>query len=276
MKLTKRTISLFQKKIFTWWGKHKRDLPWRHTYNPYHIFVSEVMLQQTQVNRVIFKYQEFVKRYPTIADLANSSIADILRMWKGMGYNRRALYLHRASNEVVSRYNGTFPSDLHSLLSLSGVGPYTARAIQVFAYRKDVAMIDTNIRKIITHVFFHDIIQKDAIILDVARQLVPKGKAWQWHQALMDYGALALSKVVLLQTHNRGEKKITVPFKQSDRYIRGKILDDVRVTSTRVNSLQKKYGIEYNISDERFIRVLSGLAKDGLIEVLKGIVCLPK
>ena len=178
----------FQAYIFAWWKTHRRDLPWRHTHDPYKILVSEVMLQQTQVSRVLPKYREFIQAYPTVKDLARASNSDVLKIWKGMGYNRRALYLKKAA-EI-----GEFPKSEGELVKLPGLGTYTARAILVFAYRKNVAMVDTNIRQIITHFFFHDAPQKDKIIQNIADQLVPKGKSWEWHQALMDYGALALEK----------------------------------------------------------------------------------
>lgn len=273
MRLSKKSIVLFQRKIFTWWQKNKRDLPWRHTHDPYLILISEVMLQQTQVFRVIPKYREFIAMYPTVKDLSKASTADVLRIWKGMGYNRRALYLKQTAQTIVSQYNGIVPKDDTKLRGLSGVGTYTASAIQVFAFKKDVAMVDTNIRRIITHYFLKDKPQKETIILDIATQLVPQHNSWAWHQALMDYGALVLSK---RKSIKRIVKKTSIPFALSDRYFRGRMLDDLRVKSMRINSLKKKYSNEYKIFDEKFMHVLTGLIKDGLIEVSKGMVCLPK
>ncbi len=271
MRLPKREITVFQKKIFTWWRKNKRDLPWRHTHDPYRILVSEVMLQQTQVLRVLPIYQAFLATFPTMIDLASASTADVLRAWKGMGYNRRAVYLKKTAETVVRRYDGKFPTEEQSLRELPGVGSYTAAAIQVFAYKRDVAMVDTNIRKIITHLFFNDIPQKEVIILDTARQLVPKGKSWQWHQALMDYGAIELPK---LNSPLRS-RKISIPFKLSDRYFRGKILDDLRETQHSMSAIQSKYHKVYALTLQKVRFLLDGLIKDGLIAVTKGIVHLP-
>ena len=154
MKLSAKRIKFFQKSIFTWWNSHKRDLPWRHTRDPYWIMVSEVMLQQTQVLRVIAKYAEFIQAFPMVRDLAQASPADVLRIWKGMGYNRRALYLLRAAKAIVEIYHGKFPVSEEELIKLPGLGKYTARAILVFAYAQEVPLVDTNIRQIITHFFF--------------------------------------------------------------------------------------------------------------------------
>ncbi|MEK7060805.1 MAG: Fe-S cluster assembly protein HesB [Patescibacteria group bacterium] len=269
MRLSKTQIIGFQKKIFIWWRKNKRDLPWRHTDDPYRIFVSEVMLQQTQVFRVVPKYRELVERYPTVTDLSRASTADVLRSWKGMGYNRRAVYLKKTAETVTRQYDGKFPTEEQSLRALPGVGSYTAAAIQVFAYKQDVAMVETNIRKIITHFFFNDIPQKEVIILDTARQLVPKGKSWQWHQALMDYGASSAPR-------RRGGEKSVVPFKLSDRFYRGKILDDLRETQHSMSTIQTKYHKVYALTLPKIRFLLDGLIKDGLIAVTKGIVHLPK
>lgn len=276
MRLSKTQIIGFQRKILTWWQKNKRDLPWRHTYDPYKILVSEIMLQQTQVSRVLPVYTAFLAKFPSVVHLSHASPAVILRAWKGMGYNRRALYLKKTAEVVVRSFGGIFPSDETSLRTLSGVGLYTARAIQVFAFQKDVAMVDTNIRKIITHFFFRDTPQKEVIILDTARQLVPKGRSWQWHQALMDYGALGMTKVASSAIRHRGENKSTIPFKVSDRYFRGKIIDDLRTEPIRISTLRKKYIHMFSLTDERMSVLFDRLTKDGLIAVTRGMAHLPK
>lgn len=241
----------FQSFIFTWWRTHRRDLPWRHTNDPYKILVSEVMLQQTQVLRVIAKYREFIERYPTAADLAKSSTANVLRIWKGMGYNRRALYLKKA-------VAGKIPDSEAELMKLPGVGKYTARAILVFAYKRDIAMVDTNIRQIITHFFFNDVKQKETVIQEAADTLLPRGKSWEWHQALMDYGALELPKVP-------GMVKKQKQFRGSNRFYRGRIIDVLREGSMKERVLLKDYSAS----------VIDGLLKDGLIERRNGYLSLP-
>ena len=246
MKLSKRRIQTFQDFIFLWWEQHKRDLPWRHTHDPYKILVSEVMLQQTQVRRVIPKYAEFIEAYPTANDLARATTADVLRAWKGMGYNRRALYLKRAAE--IGR-EGKLP----------GVGKYTACAIGVFAYKKNIACVDTNIRRIITHFFFADTPQKESVIQSVADQLLPKGKSWEWHQALMDYGSLELPKIP-------GIVKKQKKFKNSNRYYRGRIVDLLRNSSVKEAVLLKDFSPS----------IIDGLLRDGLIVRKNGLLALPQ
>ena len=258
--------------IFQWWQTHRRDLPWRQTNDPYKILISEVMLQQTQVRRVLPKYTEFIKLYPTVQSLATASQGDILRVWKGMGYNRRALYLQKTAQEVVQQFGGVFPKELSLLTKLPGVGTYTARAILVFAYKQHVAMVDTNIRQIITHLFFEDIPQKPSVIQEVADKLVPSGKSWEWHQALMDYGALELSKLKLPKLH----RKSSIPFKQSDRYVRGRIMDLLREQSFGENELMQTMEKTYKKSNDKIHRILAGLLKDGLIIKKKSRIQLPE
>ena len=178
MRLTKSRIWKFQNLIFDWWELNKRDLPWRYTHNPYNIFISEIMLQQTQVSRVIPKYEEFLYFFPDVYTLAQASPAQVLKVWKGMGYNRRALYLHKTAKIIVEEYYGEFPEDEKKLTELPGLGTYTVRALLVFAFEKNVAAVDTNIRQIITHFFFHDVEQKSAVIQAVADKLMPIDQSW--------------------------------------------------------------------------------------------------
>jgi A/G-specific adenine glycosylase len=252
---------------------NKRDLPWRHTRDPYKIAVSEIMLQQTQVLRVIPKYCEFIERYPTVADLAKSSVAEVLRLWKGMGYNRRALYLHKLAQEIVTHYSGKFPKDEKSLITLPGLGTYTARAIMVFAYGEQVAPVDTNIRQIITHFFFEDVRQRPEVIESVARQLVPNGKSWEWHQALMDYGALEL-KVSGIKYQVSGKKQ--EPFRDSNRFYRGRIMDLLREGNVKDVVLLKTCIEKYNKAGDFFINIIEGLRRDGLVKKTRHIFHLPK
>jgi A/G-specific adenine glycosylase len=175
-------------KIFTWWQTNKRDLPWRKTQNPYEILVSELMLQQTQVSRVMPKYHAFLQKFPTTKTLSEASLGQILIEWKGLGYNRRAKYLHETAKEIEKTWNGVFPNKEEELRRLPGIGIYTARALLVFAFKKDVGVVDTNIRKIIQKEFnAQNCSEKE--IQQIADDIVPKGKSWEWHQALMDYGA---------------------------------------------------------------------------------------
>ena len=266
MKLSGKSIQRFQNFIFSWWAYHKRDLPWRHTRDPHKILVSEMMLQQTQVARVLPKYDEFLFFFPDVFALAAASRAKVLRVWKGMGYNRRALFLRRAAEQIVKDYHGEFPESEKELIKLPGVGTYTARALLVFAYGEDVALVDTNIRQIITHFFFKDKLQKESVIQDTANQLLPAGKSWEWHQALMDYGALALERV---------SQKKSIPFKNSNRFYRGRIMDLLREKNYQEPRLLVHLTEIYNKPQYFFKKILSGLARDGLLARNHGRVSLP-
>jgi A/G-specific adenine glycosylase len=273
MKIRVGKIQNVQKIIFSWWKGNRRDLPWRHTHDPYHILVSEVMLQQTQVARVLTKYQEFLAHFPDVRRLAHASSSDVLKLWKGMGYNRRALYLKKTAEAVVRDYAGIFPDDEVKLLQLPGVGLYTARALLVFAYKKDVAAVDTNIRKIILHFLFDDVSQKESIVQQAADALVPKGRAWEWHQALMDYGALEMKHAKLKV---KTEKRKTIPFRETNRFFRGRIMDLLRTRSYKEVDLIDDMTQAYDRSDTFLVSILDGLAKDGLIVRARGVVSLPE
>ena len=272
MRLTQARIRKFQTMILTWWKTHRRDLPWRKTHDPYKILVSEIMLQQTQVSRGLPKYIEFLEVFPTVEKLAGAKTSSVLRIWKGMGYNRRALYLQNTAKKVVLDYNGIFPNTEQQLTTLSGVGKYTARAIMVFAFAIDIAVVDTNIRQIITHFFFDDAPQPEKSIQEVADQLMPKGKAWEWHQALMDYGAIALER-----NEKRSIKKKSKPFKETNRYFRGRLLDLVYEKQWKeadlMSEMVKKFGKDKEFMEE----IINGMSKDGLIVCSKtGIISLPE
>lgn len=272
MRLATEKVKKLRNLIFRWWQDNRRDLPWRHTRDPYRILVSEVMLQQTQVSRVLPKYEEFLHAFPTLASLAMASPAEVLTVWRGMGYNRRALYLKKTAETIVSDYNGKFPDSQPELVKLPGLGLYTARAIMVFAFEKNVAMVDTNIRQIITHFLFDGLPQSEKIIHEAADRLVPKGRAWEWHQALMDYGALALPKVKKAV----GPVKKQKPFRDSDRYYRGRIVDLLRLGSADERKMTADFSSRYNKETAFFDRIVDGLVKDGLVERKNKSVALPR
>jgi A/G-specific adenine glycosylase len=170
--------------------RHRRDLPWRRTHDPYHILVSEIMLQQTQVTRVVPKYEEFVAAFPTVEDLAEATTADVLGRWQGLGYNRRGLALLRAARQIVREHDGSVPADMPALLALPGVGPATAAAVSVFAFGKPVPFIETNIRAAFIHHFFPDGSGvPDSELLPLVEATLDLGDPREWYYALMDYGA---------------------------------------------------------------------------------------
>lgn len=265
MKISSKKILDFQRMIFSWWDKNKRDLPWRHTNDPYKILVSEVMLQQTQVLRVLSKYTEFIEVFPSVAHLAKASPAHVLRLWKGLGYNRRALYLYACAKEISKRR--IFPDDEKNLMTLPGIGLYTARAIMVFAFKQDIAMIDTNIRQILLHYFYNNKMTREKDIVQTAELLVPHGKSWEWHQALMDFGALELPK-------NSKLIKKQQPFAGSNRFYRGKIIDFLREKNINENFIFHLFAKQK--TKEEIRKIIDSLVKDKLIVKKKnGMLSLP-
>jgi A/G-specific adenine glycosylase len=187
--LTPEGVAHFQRQVLQHYRRHGRDLPWRATRNPYHILVSEVMLQQTQVDRVIPKYLAFLARFPDVAALAGSSLKEVLGAWQGLGYNRRAQSLHAAARAVMLEHGGRLPDSCEGLQSLPGIGRYTASAVCVFAYNQPRVFIETNIRAVYIHTFFPDAdgVTDAALAAYVAATLYARNPR-RWYNALMDYG----------------------------------------------------------------------------------------
>ena len=279
--------------IITWYHKEGRDLPWRKTRNPYRILVSEIMLQQTQVPRVIEKYKEFLRAFPTITALAEAKTADVITVWKGLGYNRRALFLQRTAQAVQKEFHGKFPRTLEALKTLPGVGDYTARAILSFAFDQPTPVLDTNHRKFYQKTFFGDEIKIDAELLKKAEEVIAfiatislaeitptqppptRGRGsfsliYHWNQALMDWVSANTEKYTLPKIK---KKKKAVPFKETDRYFRGRIVDVLREEGKiGIASLRKCYP---EISDERFEKIVKKLEKDHLILRKNQSILLP-
>ena len=186
-------IPEFQRVILDWGRRNRRDMPWRDTRDPYKILVSEVMLQQTQVSRVIPKYEEFLREFPTVEVLADASQSNLLRTWQGLGYWNRALRLRDAARMIVSEFDGEFPQDTATLMTLPGVGPYTAGAVACFAFGSSEPFLDTNIRRVYLFFFFpgeDDV--PDSRIMEIARRAVWTEDPREWGYALFDYGATEL------------------------------------------------------------------------------------
>lgn len=181
----------FQQRLLAWYSKNGRDLPWRKTSDPYHILVSEVMLQQTQVERVVPKYHEFLERYPSFEDLAEAPVKDVKKTWYPLGYNIRPERLHSIACETVVRYGGQLPSDAEELLSFKGIGRYTAGAIRSFAFNEDAPILDTNVSRVLHRVFVAkgDPKGQKTGLWELSESLIPRGKGYDFNQALMDFGA---------------------------------------------------------------------------------------
>jgi A/G-specific adenine glycosylase len=203
-------------------GRH--SLPWRQTEDPYRILVSEIMLQQTQVERVIPFYERFLARFPDVKSLSEASLGDVLRLWQGLGYNRRAKLLHECARTIVREWGGVFPVEQGGLQTLPGVGPYTAGAVMAFAYNTGVTMIETNIRTVFIHHFFSDARGvHDKEILPLIDTMMDKKNPRRWYAALMDYGShlkRTIGNVSRKSAHHTTQKT----FKGSDRQIRGAII----------------------------------------------------
>ena len=183
-----RELAGFARTILRWGAAHRRDLPWRTTRDPWLVLVSEVMLQQTQADRVVEPYRRFVDRFPTPAACAAAPTADVVRAWAGLGYNRRAVFLHRTASAVVDRYGGRLPADLDALLALPGIGAYTARAVLVFAFEADVGVVDTNVARLLARAVAGRPL-RPAEAQGLADRLVPAGRSWDVNQSLFDLGA---------------------------------------------------------------------------------------
>lgn len=251
-------------------------MPWRETRDPYRILVSEIMLQQTQVARVLGFYKNFIKRFPNFRALARAKSADVLRAWQGLGYNRRALALHRLAKEIVENYGGRLPRDTESLLSLPGIGKYTASAIRTFAFHEAEIMIETNIRRVFIHCFFGDEgKRKEKVTDDEIRRYLERTidvkNPREWYYALMDYGAMlgGLSRSGEIQKNpNRRSARYAVQsaFTGSDREVRGKILK--KFLAAKKLSAPAVYG-ELKESPSRILKILGALLKEGFL-VKKG------
>jgi len=252
----------FIKTVKDFYSQNSRPMPWRETTDPYKIFLSEVMLQQTQVDRVIPKFQQFITRFSTVADLAQAEFKDVLAHWAGLGYNRRALWLHQAAKEIVEKYEGIIPQTIEELSLLKGVGHNTAAAICAYAYNLPVVFIETNIRAVFIHHFFEDRDDvTDAELYQLVQSHVDNQHPRQWYWALMDYG------VHIKKLHKNPARKSKHHTKQSkfegsNRQIRGNIL----------KLLLKKSSLTYigvadelSIDVEKVEDVFQNLVKDGLV-----------
>lgn len=220
------TVRAFRRTLLTYHTRHGRHhLPWRKTTNPYRILVSEVMLQQTQVERVVPYYTHFLKQFPTVRALVNSSLEEVLRAWQGLGYNRRAKMLHDAAKQVVQEHGGRMPTRYEALVALPGVGDYTAKAVRTFAYHEKEFLIETNVRSVFIHHFFPKKQRvTDKEILRMVEETFPaRIHPARWYAAIMDYGT-HLKKQVKNPSRKSAAHVRQSPFKGSRREIRGAIL----------------------------------------------------
>jgi A/G-specific adenine glycosylase len=256
------SVAFFQNIIYSFFNKHNRIFPWRQTSNPYHILASEIMLQQTQTERVDGKYQRFIEVFPDFIALAKADLNSILSLWQGLGYNRRALALKAIAEIVVCEFQGRLPDTYDELIKLPGIGKATAGAILAFAFNKPAVFIETNIRRVFIHFFFQDrqdITDKE--ILPLVEKTLDRKNPRNWYYALMDYGAM-LKKSVPNPNRKSAHYTKQSRFEGSDRQIRGMILH-ILVEKSSVTEKTLVESIEKETS--RVKKILADLEKEGFI-----------
>jgi A/G-specific adenine glycosylase len=252
--------SEFQELIWQKGRELYRPMPWRENTDPYYVLVSELMLQQTQVDRVVPKFLAFINAYPTLADLVAAPLADVLILWNGLGYNRRAKYIHEAAKQIVRDHHGQMPTSYTDLIGLPGVGPNTAGAIMVYAYDQPVTFIETNIRTVYFHHFFHDDDRvSDVQLRQIAEQMLDHEHPRQWYWALMDYGTFLKKQGVGRITKSSHYTKQS-PLRGSIREVRGQIIRELTLGDKDEPALRQAVN-----ADERFIIALQGLLREQLI-----------
>ena len=260
--LTKEVIKAFQDFIYSFYRRNKRNFPFRENLTPYKVVVSEIMLQQTQTNRVSEKFLEFIEKFPDFNSLASASINELLSVWQGLGYNRRALALKEIAQKVVNDYDGKVPKDLKLLEALPQIGYNTASSILAFAYNHPTYFIETNIRRVYIYFFFPGRSKiDDKEIMDIVKFSVDEENPREWYYALMDFG------VMLKKTHPELNKKSAHYRKQSKfdgsiRQVRGKILKLLLKTPlTRKEIIDK---LDYD--EKQIVKILKILVKEGFIQ----------
>lgn len=292
--MTRPALTSLQRSLLDWGEQVRRDLPWRQSRDPWEILVAELMLQQTQVDRVVPRYLDFLELFPTPTACASAPPAEILRAWAGLGYNRRAINLHRAAAVIVEAHGGEVPEDLDLLLALPGVGPYTARAILAFAFERDHGVVDTNAARLLSRAVHGErLTPRQAQRL--ADEQVPDGEGWAWNQAVFDLGAAVCTKrsprcgACPLRGDcawaragfpypdpvegSAGATGRQSRFDGSDRQGRGRIIQALRTGPIEVDRLPDVAG--WSDEPERTQRVADGLVIEGLAEYVDGQLSLP-
>ena len=270
----------FTQALLRWARKSRRDLPWRSTRDPWAVLVSEIMLQQTQVSRVEAKYRAFLDRWPTPRDLAEVELSELLKFWLGLGYPRRARNLHRVAQQITKLHGGVVPSELDQLLVLPGIGPYTARAVMVFAFESRTGVVDTNVGRLLARWSGHSLPAKNA--QEIADNLVPQGRSWEWNQGLFDLAATVCTKrnpkcdscpvKSWCAWQGMGEdpadgsagvSKKQRPFEGSDRQARGRLLAALALGPIEISEAAAVMARANQ--PRRSVRIVEDLRNEGLI-----------
>lgn len=277
--------------ILAWYRRHGRTLPWRNTSHPYRILVSEIMLQQTQVRRVLVKYRQFLRRFPTLRALAWAERRDVIVAWRGMGYNVRAVRLHECARLLLHKHGGKIPTSYEELLRLPGIGPYTANALLVSVHRSPVAVVDVNIRRVLSRIFWRmssfDATSTAQQVDRCAAALLPQRKTYEWTQALMDLGAMictarvprcsecpvafcCLSRRSMKNHSSRRSPREPQHDGVPNRIYRGRIIEHLRRHRKSLPAVQiaRRVHPKFTASHERwFVGMLNSLERDGLIRI---------
>jgi A/G-specific adenine glycosylase len=289
--------------LLSWYDRVGRDLPWRRTRDAYAILVSEIMLQQTQVDRVIPKYRQFLEAFPTLEALAAAPLAEVIRVWAGLGYNRRAVRLHAIARVAVEQLGGRLPASAEELRELEGLGTYTANAVACFSGEAQVGVVDTNVRRVLGRVFADEIGLEPAagpVLQGFAEAILPEGRAYAWNQALMDLGATVCTArapdhdACPLALHCTGRSMLAAggdsvrraaerapsyraiqPFEQTTRFFRGRIVACCRELAPGETlslddlgrALRPEFGPEHV---DWIASLVDGLRRDGLVAIDEG------
>ncbi len=261
--LTTAAVQKFQKMIYQHYQEHGRKFPWRMTQNPYHILVSEIMLQQTQVQRIMGKYEPFIKLFPDFSSLARAPLRTVFREWQGLGYNRRAIALKQIAQRVTEEFHGSLPSSVETLITFPGIGRATASSISAFAFHKPAVFIETNIRRVFIHNFFHDKTHiRDAEILPLVEKTIDASNPREWYYALMDYGVMLKQKYENPNRRSAHYQK-QPPFQGSNRQVRGKIL---KALANESYISECEIAQKLQIDQEKLKNNLAQLIKEGFIK----------
>jgi A/G-specific adenine glycosylase len=280
-------------RVLAWYRKNGRTLPWRYEHNPYRVLVSEVMLQQTQVSRVLDKYPRFLKRFPSFPALSSAKRAEVIRAWQGMGYNNRAVRLHTLARLVVNRHNGRLPRTYELLIALPGIGRYTASAILSSVFDKPVPVVDINIQRVLSRVFWRmgstSDLKNERVIWPLAFDLLPRRKAYDWNQAMMDLGAtictarrprcadcplaaLCASRPSMKLDAVKPARRRDPLHQLPDRIYRGRVVEQLRHAAgnggVRLDRLGPAIRHDFSATHHAWLlQLIEGLKRDGLIRV---------
>lgn len=261
------TAQNFRKTLLSFYKKQKRDFAWRQTNDPYRILVSEIMLQQTQVVRVVKKYTEFLKRFPTLSSLAQAPLKDVLILWQGLGYNRRARFLHEGAKTIMALHEGKFPRMYSELVKLPGIGQSTAGAIMNFSFNIPTPFIETNIRTVFIHHFFASprkvkkVSDKD--LLSIIEKTIDTKNPREWFYALYDYGTYLKSTLEKDPSRKSSSHKKQSTFKGSFREKRAQVLKHIlKFHKVSLDEISGRFVFDIETTN----RVISSLIKDKLVE----------